>query len=482
MSGRRGQPAGPMISRRTLTRGLTLGALAAVAVALAAITSGGSSGYVMYAKFGDAGGLRQGCKVRIDGAPVGQVESLSLNAQDQVVAKLGIDSSAAPVGTDAHATVRAADLLGEKYIDLQPGNRQAAARSGSTIPVARTALAVELDDVLNSIDASTQTAVRLFINEQGRAFVGRGGDLAATLSVLPSSLDQTGQLLGQFSQDNQALGRLVEESNRVIASVARERRPLGQLVGSAAGTLSTLAGHEQQLGATVARAPAALVSARRALAALEGAAMPLGPAAQGLSATAPQLTATLNALPALTAAARPTLATIRNVSPTLTQLGRGATPVVQNLRSLTNELGPFSAALDPVSQTLDKGTPDILGVLEGWARATQGRDGSSHVFRFGLTVSPDTFSSLAPLFAATKAPAGRSATSALKAATTVSRVVGAPPSTPAAAAPQGAPAPQGSKQPQTVAQGLLRQLGLGGAATGPSLQSSLQGLLGYLLK
>ena len=243
MSGRRGQPTGGLIKRRTLTRGLGLGALAAVAVALAAITSGGSTGYVMYAKFRDPGGLRQGFKVRIDGAPVGQVESLSLNAQDQVVAKLGIDSSAAPVGRDAHATVRAADLLGEKYVDLQPGNRQDSAPSGSTIQVARTGLAVELDDVLNSIDNSTQTAVRVFINEQGRSFVGRGGDLAATLSVLPSSLDQTGQLLDQFSQDNQALGRLVEESNRVIASVARERHPLGQLVGTAAGTLSTLAAH-----------------------------------------------------------------------------------------------------------------------------------------------------------------------------------------------------------------------------------------------
>ena len=478
MSGRRGQPTGRLTSRRTLTRGLTLGALAAVAVVLAAITAGGSTGYVMYAKFHDTGGLRQGFKVRIDGAPVGQVESLSLNAQDQVVAKLGIDSSAAPVGRNAQATVRAADLLGEKYVDLQPGNRQDAAPSGTTIPVARTGLAVELDDVLNSIDNPTQTAVRIFINEQGRAFVGRGGDLAATLSVLPTSLDQTGQLLGQFSQDNQALGRLVEESNRVVASVARERHPLGQLVGAAAGTLSTLAAHEQQLGATVARAPATLVSARRALAALEGAAIPLGPAAQGLARTAPPLTATLNALPALTAAARPTLTTIRNVSPTLTQLGRNATPVVQRLQSLTTELGPFSAALDPVSRTLDKGTPDVLGVLEGWARATQGRDGSSHVFRFGLTVSPDTFSSLAPLFAATKATAGKPASSALKAATTVSRVIGTPPSQTSAGAPQSAAA----KQQQSAAQGLLQQLGLGGASTGPSLQSSLQGLLGYLLK
>ena len=154
---------------------------------------------------------------------------------------------------------------------------------------------------------------------------------------------------------------------------------------------------------------------------------------------------------------------------------------MQRLQSLTTELGPFSAALDPVSRTLDKGTPDILGVLEGWARATQGRDGSSHVFRFGLTVSPDTFSSLAPLFAATKGGAGKVLGNAVKAATTVNRVLGVQPSHSSAGTP-AAPSAQTPKQLQSAAQGLLQQLGLGGTPTGPSLQSSLQGLLGYLLK
>jgi phospholipid/cholesterol/gamma-HCH transport system substrate-binding protein len=383
------------MSGRVLRRGAALVALAAVGVAGAALYTGGDDGYVLYAQFSQAGGLREGFKVRVDGASVGKIDKLELDSQDRVVAKLRIDESAAPVGRDVRATSRAADLLGEKFIDLEPGDRQHAAPSGTVIPTARTALAVELDDVVNALDLPTRQALRVFINEQGAAFVGRGRDLRALLAALPPSLDRTGTLLAEFARDNQALGRLVDQSDRVVGSVARERASLGRFVAAAGGTFDTLGRRSRELGATVRKAPATLVSARRALVALEGAAVPLGPAARGLRATAPQLTATLNELPAFAAAARPTLRTVRQVTPTLQRLGRRGTPVVRRLRPLTGELDRFAAEFDPVTQTLDKGIGDVLGVLEGWARSTQARDTASHVFRFGATAGPQTFSSLA---------------------------------------------------------------------------------------
>jgi phospholipid/cholesterol/gamma-HCH transport system substrate-binding protein len=488
-----------MLNPATLTRAVAVAALAVAVVALAAIIAGGGGGYVLYAQFRDAGSLRQGFKVRIDGAPVGQVESLDLGPHDYAVAKLRLESSAAPMGRNATATVRAADLLGEKYVDLQPGNRSDPAPSGSVIPPNRTGLAVELDDVLNSLDTQTRDALHAFINEQGSAFVGRGGDLAATLAVLPPSLDQTQQFLAQFGRDNAALGRLVDESDRVVGAVVSQRDHLGALVGSASGTLATLAARSGQLGATVARAPAMLVSLRRTLAALQGAAIPLGPAAQGLAATAPKLTATLEQLPPFYAAVRPTLDVIRQVSPTLQSLGTGGTPVVRRLRPLTGELATFASAFDPVTRTLDQGAADILGVLEGWARSTQARDAASHVFRFGVTVGPDTFSALAPLLGAA---------SAAKPATQRAARRAAPPAIPAVHVPAVGPAStpgkptlslpklpalnlQASvKQAQATVKHVLQQLGLGGGAPGGNPggapggnpAGNLQSLVDYLLK
>jgi phospholipid/cholesterol/gamma-HCH transport system substrate-binding protein len=387
------------MSGATVARIAALAALALVAIAAAAIVNGGGNPYQVRAVFADTGGLVTGFRVRIDGAPVGTVSSLRLDHQDHVVATLDLDRSAAPVGRNATVTVRAADLLGEKFVDLQPGNRQDPAPSGTEIPISRTGLAVELDDVLNSLDLTTRGALRAFLDETGTAFAGRGGDLASLLAVLPPSLDQTRQLLAQLGQNNGALGNLVSESDRVVASVTAQRATLGHLVGSASDTLNTLASKRAQLASTVADAPATLTALRRALAALERAAIPLGPAATGLAQTAPPLTATLRELPSVTAAAKPTLATIRQISPTLITLATRGTPVVRRLKPLTSQLATFSSSLSPVTSTLDRGAADVLGLMEGWSRSTQGRDAAGHVFRFGLTVSPATFGSLAALFA-----------------------------------------------------------------------------------
>jgi virulence factor Mce-like protein len=382
------------MSGLVLRRAVVLVALAGMAVGAAALVFGGDKGYVVYAQFRQAGGLRQGFKVRIDGAPVGKIAKLELDSRDRVVAELRIDDSAAPVGRDAHATARAADLLGEKFVDIDPGDRRRPAPSGSVIPPSRTGISVELDDVINAVDLPTREALHAFVSEQGASYAGRGRDLAALLGALPSSLDRTGELLSQFAQDNRALGRLVDESDRVVAAVAPERASLGRFVAAAGTTLDTLGRRSRELGATVRRAPATLVTARHALAALQGAAIPLAPAARGLRATAPTLIATLNQLPAFTAAARPTLRTMRRVAPTLRRLGRRGTPVVRRLRPLAGELDTFASAFDPVTQTLDTGIGDLLGVLEGWARATQAKDAASHVFRFGATVGPGTLLSL----------------------------------------------------------------------------------------
>jgi phospholipid/cholesterol/gamma-HCH transport system substrate-binding protein len=467
------------VRRVVVRRWIAVGLLAAAVVALAAILSGGDDGYVLNAKFRQAGGLREGFTVRVDGAPVGKIDKLTLDKQDNVVAKLKIDKSAAPMGRNVRATARAADLLGEKFVDLEPGNRADPAPSGTTIPPSRTGLAVELDDVINAVDLPTQQALKAFINEQGTAYVGRGHDLGALLAALPSSLDRTGELLNQFGSDNAALGRLVEESDRVVGSVARERASLGRLVSSAAGTLTTLGRRSTELRTTVERAPGALVAARRALTALEGAAVPLQPAARGLRATAPALTSTLKQLPAFTKSARPTLRTVRDVSPALQRLGRDATPVVRRMRPLAGQLAEFGAAFDPVTQTLDKGIADVLGVLEGWARATQGHDGASHVFRFGLTGGTAAFADILPIMRAAERQARQQKTPAAKRPSILKA-----PKVPKVKVPEVKLPPLLNNVTNTIKDTLDKvtgALGIGDHGGDPK-SSAQRGLLDYLLK
>jgi phospholipid/cholesterol/gamma-HCH transport system substrate-binding protein len=377
-------------------RRLALGALAVVALAVgvAVVTGSKDDRYLLRAELADAGGLLKGANVRVDGVPVGKVEDVSVEKGDRVMARLRLEDSVAPVGRDVRASVQVDGLFGERYVEIKPGDTTRPAPSGSTIPKSRTSVSVRVDDVLDAIDLPTREALGVFLREQGVALVGRGRDLGAMLAALPPTLDSTGQLLGDFARDNRTLGRLVQESDRVVGSVARERPSLGRFVDSAGAALATLGSRHRDLGETVRRAPATLASARRALSSLEGAAVPLTSAARGLRATAPRLTETLEALPAFSRAAVPTLRTVRRVAPRLDRLGRRATPVVRRLKPLTADLTTYSAAANRFFDVLDRGTNDLFGVMEGWARSTQPRDAASHIFRFGASSSSEAFGAL----------------------------------------------------------------------------------------
>lgn len=364
--------------------------LAAVVVVVIVLAGGdSSSSYTVRAEFKDAAALRPNQQVKIAGVRVGTVEKLEVTPHDTALATMKLDSAGAPVGAGARAFVRPVNLIGEKYVDLDGGDTRRPQPSGTFIPLRRTGTPVELDDLIDTLDATTRTRLAILIDQNGRALLGRGGDLGATLRRLPPALDRAGSLVAALARDNQALGRLVEESDTVVGAIAGQRRALGRLVGSAGAALDAVASRQRQLGATVGEAPGAITQLRETLGRLDTTAVALRPAAVGLRASAPGLTATLRALPGFAAAARPTLGTARRVAPTLGRLGRRATPVVRRLRPVAERLDEFGQGLEPVSGTLDSGVGDLLGFLEGWARAIQTADGPSHMFRNQVNLSPE---------------------------------------------------------------------------------------------
>ena len=393
---------------------------AAVIVGAILYLDRGYHGYTARVVLADAGGLQSGSNVSVGGVNVGRVASLTLNRHDRAVAEVRLDPSAAPLGAGAHAVVQIDGFFGERELLLTRGDYRAhPQRSGYTIPAADSAVSVRLDDVVNALNPDAQGALQTFLDEQGKALVGRGGDLGATLAELPRSLPALTSLLNQLSANQQALGALVDHSDRVVAQVAAQRTQLGRMVNSADGALAALASRRAQLGETVRTAPATLSQARSTLATLQGAAIPLAPAADGLRATAPSLTAALHEIPRFANAAVPTLNEVANVSPALQRLANESTPIVSSLVPLTSELTTYSSrGLAPLTTMLadSGGAANLFGEMEGWARSTQGYDASSHIFRFGATIGYQSFKQLlsmipglaparTPLVAAPKVPA-----------------------------------------------------------------------------
>lgn len=365
-------------------------AVAAVAVlALVALkASGGDDGYVVYAKFSDAGGILKHYNVKIGQVAAGQIESITLDKHDNAVVKMKLDPGAYPIGAGSTAKVRPVNLLGEKYVDLDPGDLRQPVPSGTTIEKSRTAVPVELDDALNTLDPDTRGALRIIINEAGLSMAGRGADFNKTLADLPPALDKAEGVLGEAKAENVKLKGLITQGDRVLATVVPKGNDLGDLVASAGDALQTAAQRRQALGQTVQGAPQALGQLRTTLGRLQAAAGQISPAADDLRRTAPSLAATLDRVPAFADDARATLVEANDVAPALSKLGRRTTPTLRVLRPTLNRLSRFTSDLQPLLNASDQGggIKAFLGFINGWAGVTDGGDALGHVFRLRTTL------------------------------------------------------------------------------------------------
>jgi virulence factor Mce-like protein len=379
---------------RRLSTVAVIATAAVVVVAIGVLLTGGSSGYVVKALFADVDGLQTNFSVRIQGVVVGHVAGVSVTPQDTALVTLDLDNVAAPIGAGATASIHPSNLLGEKYVQIDRGDLDHPLPSGTTIPVTRTSVTTELDQVLDAFNPDTREAAAIFLAEQGNALLGRGQDLATLMSRLPPSLQASDQLLAGLGQDNRALGLLVEQSEQILREAAPQRAALGRLIASADGALGTLASREQALGQTVTNAPGAVEQLRTTLAQLQSAAGPIGTAAAGLRATAPSLTQTLDAVPAFARAAAPALRSVTRAAPSITQLAAQGTPPVAALRDTGTELVSFAKALGPVAGVVNTDIGLILDVIQGWSRAIGDRDGIGHIYRIEVLVPTNILTSL----------------------------------------------------------------------------------------
>lgn len=373
-----------------VTRFLPVALLAGAVLAAVLVFTGGGDKYVVNARFQDAGGILKNYGVKIDGIPAGKVTKISLLPGDQVNVRMEMDKGAAPIGAGASAKVRPVNLLGEKYVDLSPGDLSRPAPSGSVIPESRTGAPVEIDDVLNVLDPDTRSALRLLVNESGLALAGRGTNFNQTLSDLPPALDQARQVVSQVAAENQNLQRMIVNGDRVIHSMAARRNDLGDLVDSASRALTTVAAKRDQLGATVGDAPAALDRLRSTLAHLRSASDDLTPAADSLRTATPALAATLQRLPQFADDAAGTLAEVRRVSPTLDRLGRQSTPTLARLRPTADLLARYADDSKALMDGLGSGTlRSFLAFMDDWSHVTDNADGLGHVFRLRISFNKD---------------------------------------------------------------------------------------------
>jgi phospholipid/cholesterol/gamma-HCH transport system substrate-binding protein len=198
------------------------------------------------ARFEDAAGLEEGAKVAVAGVEVGTVDAMKLDFDAAIVVlRLRTD---AKISKDAHVRIRQKSLLGEKYIELEPGTQGGPLLADNDVLVAD-GRQLEIDELL----ARLGPAIDALDSERNRALFAKLADrLDKDPELLPRLLDNLDTTLQNAADASDDVADLVSEGRSTLAIA---RRTLGG-VGDRADEAQAVLRHADATLGTVDRAAA----------------------------------------------------------------------------------------------------------------------------------------------------------------------------------------------------------------------------------
>jgi ABC-type transporter Mla subunit MlaD len=137
----------------------------------------------------EASGLQPSNQVRIAGARVGVVSSLTPHQDPKTgrvtaIANLKLEKSVEKLPADTHAIVESVSAIGLKYLELEKGTSARKLSAGATIPTSQTREPVNIEELFNMFDRKTRTAIKVNTNNFGDGLAGRGLGLNNTIHEL----------------------------------------------------------------------------------------------------------------------------------------------------------------------------------------------------------------------------------------------------------------------------------------------------------
>ena len=211
-----------------------------------------SNEFTLSAEFSSANGLVPQAEVRVSGVHVGQVTAISDSSDGGALVRMALQPGI-QLRQDTRAVIRPKTLLGEKFVELvrKQASTETYLSSGALIPKAQTGQAVEIDDILNAMDAPTRQAMSESFRQLGIAMDGRQQDIAAALPPLDSTMTNLRPLARVGETRQQELDRILTNLNTIMQALADEQDQLGHLVNSGDTVMSAIASRDEALAGTV---------------------------------------------------------------------------------------------------------------------------------------------------------------------------------------------------------------------------------------
>ena len=315
------------------------------------------AGYELHATFENAATLRTSSPVRIAGVKVGEVTDVQ-PAGDAAEVTFTVDDIGQPIHEDAAATIRPRLFLeGNFFVDLRPGSPSAPELpGGSELPMTQTSTAVQLDQVLTSLQSGSRRDLQVLLKGYGTG-----------LTYEPTAADDAtqdedvqGESAAESVNDSFKYGGKAGKGTAIVneALLGREPHDLSGLIKAQRDVFTKLEGHEAQLQGLITNFNVTTGALAQEQANVSASVRELAPT---LEEAEPSLRHLSDALPPLRAWARVTEPSLRALPGTIEAAGPWLDQAKLLLRD--RELGGLARLLGTTAKPLAQTSHQALRLL-----------------------------------------------------------------------------------------------------------------------
>jgi virulence factor Mce-like protein len=355
--------------------------------------------YFVRAEFDDASTVVAGEDVKIAGVPVGVVSDMNVTEDNKAAVTLRIDDEDfTPWKQDASCQIGAQGLIGEKFVECEPGSSSAAdlqpieegdGEGEHLLPVENTSSPVDLDLLNDIMRRPYRERFSILLNEFGTGLAGRGEDLNEVIHRANPALRETDEVIKILADQNRELARLAKNSDTVLEPLARERERFADFIVQANATGEATAERREDIRRGIELLPEFLRELEPLMADLEDFSDQGTPVLADLNRAAPALGRLIRAQGTLSEAGRETLPSLGDAL----ERGRPALirsqPLFKDLTQLGEQFDPTSKNLDDLTRSLDEtgGVERLNDFLYYLALSINGFDAIGHYLRAGLVTN-----------------------------------------------------------------------------------------------
>jgi ABC-type transporter Mla subunit MlaD len=218
---------------------------------------------------GDGSNLVVGNDVREGGTRVGLVSDMRpvRLSSGQVGAQLTLQLSKqnGVVPADSLVSIQPLSVLGLKYVELRKGVSRRAVADGGTLPLSRSSVPVQFDDVFKTFDPRTRVAIQQDLRGYGDVLAGRGSALNDTIASLPALFGHLEPVARYLSAPGTGLTRFFDGLNLFMGAVAPVASVNADLFRQMATTWAAISKSPGDLERTIALSPSTLSVSTRSL-------------------------------------------------------------------------------------------------------------------------------------------------------------------------------------------------------------------------